>query len=167
MLWPNYTCVTHALKGSSCDATHICDQTFSDCMSSTPCLSVGIRIPCAERNRSFRSQTSFDNHKKKRGNKRLSMNVRDIAVCGGPIVPRRVHVCNKGYCETCKQNRDRIYLLYVTTEERVAIQRQSTVRILRFRNDSEYPVCLYGRSAPSKSGVLTTVLFVMRDLERF
>jgi hypothetical protein len=33
-------------KGCERVWTHMCDQTCSDCMSSPPCVSTGVRIPC-------------------------------------------------------------------------------------------------------------------------
>jgi hypothetical protein len=46
-------------KGCRNDVTHVCDQMCSDCLTNPPCLSVGVRIPCDESNRHFRSQTCF------------------------------------------------------------------------------------------------------------
>jgi hypothetical protein len=58
--------------GNGChrDIMHTCDQTCSDCMASPPCVSAGVRIPRADCNRHFRSQTCFANHKMNRGNKK-------------------------------------------------------------------------------------------------
>jgi hypothetical protein len=55
-------------KGCSRDAIHTCDQTCSDCMASPPCVQAGVRIPCADCKRHFRSQSCFANHKLKQGN---------------------------------------------------------------------------------------------------
>ena len=45
--------------------THVCAHTCSVCIASPQCAFKGIRIPCVECNRYFRSETCFDNHKKK------------------------------------------------------------------------------------------------------
>jgi len=50
-------------KACRADATHRCDQTCSDCMARPPCAFSAVRIPCAECNRHFRSQTCFANHR--------------------------------------------------------------------------------------------------------
>jgi hypothetical protein len=52
-------------KGCQRGITHVCDQTCSDCMSSPSCVPSGVRVPCDECNRHFRSQTCFDKHKNK------------------------------------------------------------------------------------------------------
>jgi hypothetical protein len=56
-------------KGCRRDSMHTCDQTCSDCMASPPCVQAGVRIPCADCNRHFRSQSCFVNHMLKQGNK--------------------------------------------------------------------------------------------------
>jgi hypothetical protein len=50
-------------KGCKREVTHTCDQTCSGCMASPPCVYAGVRIPCADCNRHFRSQSCFANHK--------------------------------------------------------------------------------------------------------
>jgi hypothetical protein len=40
-------------KGCSSDIMHTCDQTFSECMASPPCVQAGVRIPCADCYRHF------------------------------------------------------------------------------------------------------------------
>jgi hypothetical protein len=57
-------------KGRHRDIMNKCDQTCSDCMASPPCVQAGVRIPCTDCNRHYRSQSCFANHKLKRGNKR-------------------------------------------------------------------------------------------------
>ena len=57
-------------KGCRRDVTHTCDQTCSNCMAIPPCVATGVRIPCAESERLFRSHTSFSSHKRRIGNKR-------------------------------------------------------------------------------------------------
>jgi hypothetical protein len=52
-------------KICSRDIMHTCDQTCSDCMASPPCVQAGVRIPCTDCNRHFRSQACFANHKVK------------------------------------------------------------------------------------------------------
>jgi hypothetical protein len=62
-------------KGCSSDATHTCDRTCSDCMVSPSCVHAGVRIPCADCNWHFRSQTCFTNHKLKQETKRVFVTV--------------------------------------------------------------------------------------------
>ena len=52
-------------KGCRYGASHTCEQTCSDYMVSPPFKYAGPRIPSKLCNRHFRSQTCFDNHKKK------------------------------------------------------------------------------------------------------
>lgn len=54
-------------KGYRSDVTHSCDQTCSDCMASPPCVYAGVRTPCEDCNRHFKSRMCFDNHKKQSG----------------------------------------------------------------------------------------------------
>jgi hypothetical protein len=65
-------------KSSASDATHRCEQTCSDCMTSPPCVYTSVRIPCAECNRHFRSQTCFANHRVRR-TRNLFAAARDVA----------------------------------------------------------------------------------------
>jgi len=53
------------------DVTHVCDQTWSDCMASPPCAFSHFRYSCAECNRHFRSRTCFPNHKQRTLNKKF------------------------------------------------------------------------------------------------
>ena len=53
-------------------------------------------------------------------------------------------------------------MLYAAIEERVAVKRRSTVRILRFSNHAEYPLHRYCHSARSEPGLYTAVLIAMR-----
>ena len=62
--------VNCAVREGRRDITHICDQTCSNGMASSPCVSTGIRIPCVDCDRHFRSQEYFANHKKRNGNKK-------------------------------------------------------------------------------------------------
>ena len=57
-------------KGCKCGVVHKREQTFSDYMVSSPCISAGLRIPCDLCNRHFRRETCFDNHKRKTQGKR-------------------------------------------------------------------------------------------------
>jgi hypothetical protein len=94
-------------KGSRRDTQHKCDQTCSDCMANPPCLFSGVRIPCTDCNRHFKSASYFDNHKKGVGKnkKHLCERRRNCGSCDAPITredPK--HECGKLFCETCKQN---------------------------------------------------------------
>jgi len=52
-------------KGCDRGVSHLCNQTCSNCMASPPCASdSGVRLPCGDCNRHFRSRSCFDNHKK-------------------------------------------------------------------------------------------------------
>jgi len=44
-------------KGCKFDVVHICYQSCSDCMTSPPCVTAGIRIPCELCSTHFRSET--------------------------------------------------------------------------------------------------------------
>ena len=57
-----YVCKT-CNKGCERHVTHICDQTYGDCMSVPPCEFPGLPIPCVSCNRNFSSHTCFDEHK--------------------------------------------------------------------------------------------------------
>lgn len=95
------------------DVAHICDQTRSDSLASPPRLFAGIRIPCDECNRHYRSQTCFDNHEKHLGaNKKLCERQRCCGTCGG-LTTRENHECNRRYCQNCNQNREIGHLCYM------------------------------------------------------
>jgi hypothetical protein len=66
-------------KGCKLDASHVCDQTCSDCMSSPPCAFEGVRIPCDACNRHFRSLSCFDKHRKRERGARPFASVSDVA----------------------------------------------------------------------------------------
>jgi len=68
-------------KSSRSDTAHNCDQSCSECMTSSTCVFEGIRIPCDECNRHFRSQKCFDNHKDVQERKEIFASVSDVAVC--------------------------------------------------------------------------------------
>ena len=83
--------------GKSCrsDTAHNCDQTCSACMTSLPCAFEGIRIPCDECNRHFRSQNCYDNHKIRATKKKpVCERKRRCGTCG-EVVIRENNECNK------------------------------------------------------------------------
>jgi hypothetical protein len=87
---------------------HTCDQTCNDCKARPPCAQAGVRIPCADCNRHFRSQSCFANHKLKRGNKKsVCERKRRCQSCDEFIIPSRKHECGKRFCETCKAVKER------------------------------------------------------------
>jgi hypothetical protein len=90
-------------KGCRRGMTHVCDQTCSDCMSSPPCVTSGVRFPCDECNRHFRSQMFFDNHKKKQSGGRQKKSVCELKKnCGscGLYITCKDHVYNIRFCHT-------------------------------------------------------------------
>jgi hypothetical protein len=103
-------------KGCQQGKTHVCDQMCSDCMSSPPCIPSGVRFPCDECNRHFRSQTCFDNHKTKQSGGRQKKSVCELKKnCGscGLYVTRKDHVCNTRCCHTCKQYKEVGHLCFM------------------------------------------------------
>jgi hypothetical protein len=100
-------------KGCVRGWTHMCDQTCSDCMSSPPCVSTWVRIPCDNCNRHFRSQTCFDNHKQTRANKKSVCERKRICESCGGLVTRDGHECNRRYCATCGQHRETGHLCFI------------------------------------------------------
>ena len=100
-------------KSCGRDITHVCDQTCSDCMASSPCTFSEVRFPCDECNRHFLIRTCFANHKhcmSKR--KSVCERKRCCATCGRLVTDARPE-CNKGYYANCKQNRDVGHLCYI------------------------------------------------------
>jgi hypothetical protein len=101
-------------KRCSRDVMHTCDQTCSYCMASPPCVHAGVRIPCADYNRHFQSQTCFANHKMKQGNKKcVRERNRVCRSCDEFINPSRKHECGKQFCETCKAIKERGHFCYM------------------------------------------------------
>ena len=102
--------------GTGCrrDVTHTCDQTCSSCMASPPCVATGVRIPCADCARHFRSQICFANHKRRIGNRRaVCERKRNCVTCGELIVSDKPHECGKHYCDVCTSNREVGHLCYM------------------------------------------------------
>ena len=102
--------------GTGCrrDVTHTCDQTCSSCMASPPCVATGVRIPCADCARHFRSQICFANHKRRIGNRRaVCERKRECVTCGELIVSDKPHECGKRYCDVCTANREAGHLCYM------------------------------------------------------
>jgi len=93
-------------KACTFDVTHVCDQTCSDCMTSTPCAFSGVRIPCAECNRLFTSHTCYDNHKQSTKQKRSICERQKCCATCGWVMTHGNHKCNKQFCDNCKQNKE-------------------------------------------------------------
>ena len=73
------------------DLTHTCDQSCSSCMASPPCVSTGVRIPCADCDRHFRSQICFASHKRRIGSKKsVCERKRQFGTCG-ELVSGKAH----------------------------------------------------------------------------
>jgi len=103
-------------KGCKYGVLHTCEQTCSDCMLSLPCISAGSRIPCDLCNRHFRSQTCFDNHKRKTQGKSKKKSARELRKsCGtcGALITFRMHECNKRFCVTCNENKEVGHLCFM------------------------------------------------------
>jgi hypothetical protein len=101
-------------KGCERGAMYTCDQTCSDCMASPPCVQAGVRIPCTDCNRHFRSQSCFANHKLKQGNRKSVCDCkRCCQSCDEFIIPSRKHECGKHFCETCKAVKERQNFCYM------------------------------------------------------
>jgi hypothetical protein len=95
------------------DIMHTCDQTCSECMASPPCEQAGDRIPCADCNRHFRSQSCFANHKLKQENKKsVCERKRFCPSCNEFMEPSRKHECDKPYCGTCKAYKEKQHFSY-------------------------------------------------------
>jgi hypothetical protein len=83
-------------------------------MASPPCVQAGFRIPCADCNRHFRSQSCFANYKLKLGNKKsVCERKRFCQSCDEFIDPSRKQECGKYYCETCKAYKERQHFCYM------------------------------------------------------
>ena len=96
-------------KGCRYGVEHTCEQTPSGCMLSPPSLSSGPRISCDLCNRQFRSQTCYDNHKKKIQGKRQKKSACELrkfcGTCGG-LITHTKHECNKRFFATCYENKE-------------------------------------------------------------
>jgi hypothetical protein len=100
-------------KGCKRDASHVCDQTCSDCMMSPACAFEGVRIPCDACNRHFRSQSCFDKHLKREGGRKTVCERKRCCVTCGALVTRGNHEFYKRFCETCKRNKEVGHLCYM------------------------------------------------------
>ena len=94
--------------GCKYGVVHAYDQTFSDSKVRPPCIYEGPRIPCDLYNRQFRSETCFDNHKKKtlgKKNKKSACEIRRCCGTCGAMITQNTNECNKRFCATCKENK--------------------------------------------------------------
>jgi hypothetical protein len=92
-----YVCNACKISSAS-DANQRCEQTCSDCMASPPCVFTAVRIPCAEFNRHFRSQTCFANHKESTSNKKSICERKRCCETCGALTRDLKHDCRKRYC---------------------------------------------------------------------
>ena len=105
-------------KGCVRGVRHLYDRTCSDCMASPPCASVGVRIPCGECNRHFRSRSCYDNHKNPQ---QVSLGKKGRTVCEqkkccgkcGALITEKRHECHKRWCENCGENRENGHLCFM------------------------------------------------------
>ena len=104
MPWPNDSFARAVIK-----AVHIARNTppYRHVVTMLcPCISAGLRIPCNLCNRHFRSQTCFDNHKKKtQGNRKSACELRKCCGTCDAMITRNTHECKKRFCTTCKENK--------------------------------------------------------------
>ena len=96
------------------DVKHTCDQTCGCCLKSLPCAATGVRFPCADCERHFRSQTCFANHRTRNGNKKSFFEQkRQCGTFGELVVSGKPHECGKRYCDVCSANREVGHLCYM------------------------------------------------------
>jgi hypothetical protein len=101
-------------KGCEYGVVHTCEQSCSDCMLRPPCISTGIRMPCHLCNRHFKSQTCFDNHKRKtQGKRKGACELRKCCATCVAMITRNTHECHKRFCATCKENKEAGHLSYM------------------------------------------------------
>ena len=137
-------------------------------MASPQCVTAWVRIPCADCNRHLVAVSVLITTKTKQGNKKsVCERKRNCGLCGGPVVQGRHHECGKRFCGTCKANREIGHLCYMQPLKNVLPSGDGTLHILRFGKDSEYQVLRDSPGALSESGLLTAVLFEMRQSGRY
>jgi hypothetical protein len=104
-------------KGCSHGVRHMCDQTCSDCMTIPPCAYDGVRIPCVDCNRHFRSQSCYENHKKLqlRADRKGKTICEQKKCCGmfGAFITENRHDCNKRSCDNCGVNKEIGHLCFM------------------------------------------------------
>jgi len=98
------------------DATHICNQTCSDCMGRPPCVISSVRIPYAECNRHFRNEACCANHKQSTSNKKSICERKSCCATCGVLKRSRKRDCNKQYFEICNLKRGSASVLYENPE---------------------------------------------------
>ena len=83
-------------------------------MASPPCVTTGVRIPFADCDRHFCSQTCFANDKRRSADKKaVCERKRNSVTCGELVVSGRPHECGKHHCVVCNANRDVGHLCYM------------------------------------------------------
>ena len=150
-------------KGCSNGVRHMCDQTCSDCMTSPPCAYVGVRIPCVDCNRYFRSQSCYDSHKKTtvrswQDGQDLCEQKKCCGMCGAFITEKK-HDCNKGWCDNWGVNRDRTPMFHETSAEHVTSQWYGPFCILRFWDNPRYQVFRFSHCTRAEFSLSTKILF--------
>jgi len=80
---------------------------------SPPCAFTGVRLPCAECNKHFRSHTCFANHKQITSNKKYICERKRYCSTCGALLSGMTRDCSKRYCHTCKQIRATVHLCYM------------------------------------------------------
>jgi len=87
------------------DITHVCDQTCSDCIASSPSAFTDARTQCDECNRHFRSPTCYANHNQITSKRKSVCESKSCCATCGLVVTDNRHECNKLFCANCQQNR--------------------------------------------------------------
>jgi len=86
-------------------------------MTSPPCAYVGVRIPCVDCNRHFRSQSYYHNYKKQRlGADRKGKTVCEQKNCCGKcgaFITEKKHDYNKRWCDNCGVNKEIGHLCFM------------------------------------------------------
>ena len=85
-------------KSCTSDATHICDQTCSDCMARPPCAFSAVRIPCAECN-TFQKPSVFLEPQADTSIKKSICERKRCCATYGALKRSNKHECSKRFCE--------------------------------------------------------------------
>ena len=81
-------------KSCRSEITHDCDQTYIVSMASPPCAFSGVRFPCDECNRHFRSRACFANHKRNTSKRKSVYERKHYCATCGALVTQERYECN-------------------------------------------------------------------------
>ena len=94
-------------KGCRYVVEHTCGQACTDCRVRPPCISARSRIPSELCNRHFRSQTCFDNHKRKPvGKTKIACGLRKCCGPCGAMITYNKREYNKRFCAKSYENKE-------------------------------------------------------------